>query len=142
MAILKARGRLSPRLLSLATLEIPTHSHISVASRVQFMTCKPALVFTALASVGIIKQGKNQSSYVEGQHIPMAISTDASKVVSDTLLKETTHNVWSKCREMPFSHPKLNVNHNPPLAACAQCVYGRRPCMRKARGALLRKIAW
>lgn len=64
----------------------------------------------------------------------MAISTDASKVVSDALLKETTRNVWSKCREMPFSHPKLNVKHNPPLAACAQRVYGRRPCTRQAQG--------
>jgi len=64
----------------------------------------------------------------------MAISANISKVVSDPLLKETTRHVWSKCREMPFSHPKLNVNHNPPLAACARWVYRRRPCTRKAQG--------
>lgn len=88
----------SPHLLSLATPEMPTHSHVCIASRVQFMMCKPPLVFTALASVGIIKQGKKQLFYVKGQCISMAISTDTSKVVSDTLLKETTHNVWSKCK--------------------------------------------
>lgn len=70
MAILKARGRLSPYLLSLATLEIPTRSHISVASRVQFMMCKPALVFTLLASVGIIKQGKKTGILCQGTACP------------------------------------------------------------------------
>lgn len=80
------------------------------------------------------KTRKNQVSCVKGQSVSMAISTDISKVVSDTLLHETTRNVWSKCREMPFSHPKWNVNHNPHLAACAQRLDRRRPCMRKAQG--------
>lgn len=121
-------------MLSLAILEIPTHSHVSIAGRVQSVMCKPPLVFTALSSVGIIKQGENQVSYVEGRCVSMAISTDTSEEASATLLTEIIHNVWSKFSEMAFSHPELNVSCNPPLAAHAQCVYGSRPCTRKAQG--------
>lgn len=127
-------GRVSPHLLSLATLKMPTRSQVCIAGREQIMMCISPLVFTALALVGIIKQGKKQATYVEGQHVSTATSTDTSKVVSKTLLKETTHNVWSKCREMPFWHPNLDVNRNPHMAACAQRVYGRWPCTRKVQG--------
>lgn len=54
-------GRVSPHLLSLATLEMPTRSQVCIASRVRLTMCKYPLVLTALVLVGIIKWGKNPS---------------------------------------------------------------------------------
>lgn len=52
-----------------------THTHICIARREQFMTCKDPLVFTALALARITKWKKPQVPNVEGLCISMAIST-------------------------------------------------------------------
>lgn len=92
------------------------HSQLGAIHDVQ---TKPPLVSTALASVSADnKTGQKQVSGGEGQCISVAVSSDTAQVVSEALLKE----------QLVKSGPtdtftwKLNVNHNPALAACAQCL--------------------
>lgn len=61
-------------------------------------------------------------------------------VVSGALLREAAPKAWSRSREVPFSHPKLNGNYSQHLDPGAAQVWGQEKAWDCSP--VLREVSW